>query len=75
MSSSLRVRVRFAVRNSCPSEKKIDLIMARLPEEVVLTAKGRADRRVKVADLNPREFGALVRQIVGEMAQDPNLEY
>ena len=71
---SRRERVRFAERHSIPSERKIDFIMERLPEEVMLTGKGKPDQRTKVDDLNPREFGKLVRTIVGEMIRD-KVEY
>jgi len=72
---SRRERVRFAVRHSCPSEKKVDLILGRLPEEVVLTGKGRPDKRTRVDDLNAREFGKLVRQLEAELLADPSVEY
>lgn len=69
-----RERVHFAVRHWPPTERMIDLIMERMPAEVILTGKGQPDKRTKVDDLNPREFGKLVRQIVGEM-QRSNVEY
>ena len=72
---SRRERVRFADRHSIPSDRKVDLIMQRLPEEVVLTGRGQPDRRVKVDDLNAREFGKLVRQVIAEMLTEPGLEY
>ena len=74
-SLPIRERVRFALRHMPPTEALIDLVMARMPANVVLPkTRSAPESRVPPSLLDARQMGVLVRTLVAEMGAE-GIEY